>query len=250
MSDSPEATGNQTPSRQEAKALCRTRIKICGLRDVDTALAAAEAGADFIGLNFVEASPRYVAPAVARDICESLPAHVTAVGLFCNQPIESVLDIVQAVGLDTVQLHGEETAAYAKQLVGLHILKAFGFDAEALPIQLNGWVGMGDQLTSLLIDAPPKPDALITGGAGEAFDWSQLVAFEQSDGFADLPPYLLAGGLTPQNVGEAIRTVRPWGVDVSSGVESSRGVKDSGLIEGFCDAVIVADSELTSCENL
>ncbi len=233
---------NQTPRRQDAKTPSRTRVKICGVRDVETAMAAAEAGADYIGLNFVEASPRYVEPAVAREITAALPANVTAVGLFCNHPVDIVTGTAKAVGLNTVQLHGEETPAYAKQLDGLQIFKAFGFDPDTLTTRLNGWDTLGHALMGLLIDSPPKPCAAITGGSGEPFDWSGLVDFEQSGGFANLPAYLLAGGLTPANVGDAIRIVQPWGVDVASGVESSRGVKDAGLIREYCNAVRVADA--------
>ncbi|MEM9914237.1 MAG: phosphoribosylanthranilate isomerase [Planctomycetota bacterium] len=215
------------------------------MRDVATALVAAEAGADFIGLNFVEASPRYVDPAVAREIASALPQRVTAVGLFCNHSIEHIAEVVEAVGFQTAQLHGEETPAFAKQLHDLKILKALPFDPATLANPLDGWRTLGDQLTGLLIDTPPQPDATITGGSGHAFDWSRLAAFDRSGGFAGLPPYLLAGGLTPDNVGEAIRTTRPWGVDVSSGVESSRGVKDPSLIKAFFEAVREADASLT-----
>ncbi|MEM1028464.1 MAG: phosphoribosylanthranilate isomerase [Planctomycetota bacterium] len=233
-----------TPRRQDAETLSRTQIKICGLRDVETALVAAEAGTDFIGLNFVEASPRYVDPAVAREIASALPQQVTAVGLFCNHAIEHVAELTEAVGFQTVQLHGDETPDNAKQLHGFNILKALPFDPTTLANQLDGWRTLGDQLTGLLIDTPPQPDAAITGGSGHAFDWSRLAALDRSGGFAGLPPYLLAGGLTPDNVGEAIRTVQPRGVDVSSGVESSRGVKDPGLIKAFCEAVREADASL------
>lgn len=240
-----DAGKHKMPSRQDAKTPSRTRIKICGVRDIETALIAAKAGADYIGLNFVERSPRYVDPAVAHAITASLPASVMAVGLFCNHPLETVITTAKTAGLDTVQFHGEETPAYAQQLDGLQFLKAFGFDSKTLPTQLSGWGGLGNRLTALLIDTPPKPNAAITGGSGEAFDWSSLVAFEQTGGFGDLPPYLLAGGLTQENVGDAIRLVRPWGVDVSSGVESSRGIKDHGLIHEFCDAVRKADASLS-----
>ncbi|MEM6855765.1 MAG: phosphoribosylanthranilate isomerase [Planctomycetota bacterium] len=226
-----------TPRPQNAETPSKTRIKICGLRDVETAAVAAEAGADFIGLNFVEASPRYVDPAVAREIASALPQRVTAVGLFCNHPLEHIAEVAEAVGFQTIQLHGDETPEFAKQLHGLSILKALPFDPATLATQLDGWRTLGDQLTGLLIDTPPQPDAAITGGSGHAFDWSRLAAFDRSGGFAGLPPYLLAGGLTPDNVGEAIRTLRPWGVDVSSGVESSRGVKDPELITAFCESV-------------
>lgn len=236
MSESPQGKNKQAPRHQDAKMPSRTQIKICGLRDVETALVAAEAGADYLGLNFVEASPRHVDPTVAREIAAALPPHVTPVGLFCNHSLETVMRTADAVGLDTVQLHGEEPPAYAQQLNGLRILKAFAFDPDTLPKQFEGWTRLGDKLAAMLIDTPPKPDAAITGGSGEAFDWSRLAAFDQSGGFGDLPPYLLAGGLTPDNVGEAIRTAQPWGVDVSSGVESSRGVKDPGLIAEFCTA--------------
>lgn len=233
-----------TPRRQDAKVPRKTRIKICGLRDVGNARAAAEAGADFVGLNFVEKSPRYVEPETARAIVEALPAGVEPVGLFCDHPAEQVRATAAAAGLKTVQLHGEETPEFAEQLGALRVLKVFAFRRDRLADQLADWKGRTDRVTALLIDTPPEPDAKITGGSGRAFDWSALAQSQTEGDFAGLPPVMLAGGLTPGNVGEAIRAARPWGVDVSSGVESSRGVKDPGMIADFCAAVREADAEL------
>ncbi|MEM9418924.1 MAG: phosphoribosylanthranilate isomerase [Planctomycetota bacterium] len=223
---------NETPRR--------TRVKICGIRDVETARAVSEAGADYLGLNFVEKSPRFVDVVTARQIEDALPESVEPIGLFCDHSVEHLLATAAEAGLRTVQLHGHEIPEYAEQLDELQILKVFGFNRVTLGGQLAEWKNHFDRMTALLIDTPPKPDAEITGGTGEVFDWDSLSAMD----FSGLPPVMLAGGLTPDNVGQAIRTVRPWAVDVSSGVESSRGVKDPAMIAAFCDAVREADASL------
>ncbi|MEM6459750.1 MAG: phosphoribosylanthranilate isomerase [Planctomycetota bacterium] len=220
----------------------RTRIKICGVNDVAAALAAADAGADFVGLVFVRASPRFVPPEAAREIAAALPLGVEAVGLFCDHTIDDVRDAAATAGLRTVQLHGREGPGFAKQLDGLRIVKAIGFEAGKLAERLQPWREARTGLAAVLLDTPPEADAAITGGGGETFDWDALAEAESAGHFRGLPPRFLAGGLTPRNVAAAVATVRPYAVDVSSGVESSRGVKDAVMIADFCAAVRDADN--------
>jgi phosphoribosylanthranilate isomerase len=223
--------------------MSRTRIKICGVRDVSTALAAAHAGADAVGLVFVEGSPRQVSDEEAGRIVAALPAFVEPVGLFVDAPLERVLEMTEVLGLRTVQLHGQEDWSYVQRLAGLRVMKAFGFDADTIEPQLDGWRQSPTSLAAILLDAPP-PETTIPGqqgGGGKTFDWGNLITRINHGLLADLPPMVLAGGLSPVNVGAAIREVRPYAVDVSSGVERTRGVKDMTLIEAFCDAVRQTD---------
>lgn len=228
------------PGRRRARMMSsmRTRIKICGVRDVQTALAAAAAGADAIGLVFVEDSPRVVTLEQARAIIAALPAFVEPVGLFVNRPVEQVMDTAEQLELRTVQLHGDETPGDVAQLTGLRVIKAMSFEnAQDAQASLQVWQNPPAQLAALLFDTPPLPDATVPGGSGRSFDWNQLVELMKSATMESLPPIILAGGLTPQNVAEAMERVKPYAVDVSSGVESSRGVKDVEKILRFCQAV-------------
>ena len=220
----------------EAASHSRTRVKICGVRDVGTAAVCAEAGADFVGLVFVDRSPRFVEPsAAAAAVTRALHAfglHAPVpVGLFCDHAAVDVLAIATAAGLTTVQLHGNEPPAEVAALAdaGLTVWKAIPFSTDGL----DRWRGVRG-LAALLVDAPPPAGAEATGGHGVAFDWDALAAVER----VGLPPLWLAGGLTPGNVAEAIRVVRPFGVDVSSGVESDRGVKDAARVRSFVRAAI------------
>jgi phosphoribosylanthranilate isomerase len=220
----------------------RTRIKICGVRDVTTALAAAEAGADAVGLVFVERSPRFVSVEQARAVAAALPAFVEPVALFVDAPLEIVRPLAAAIGVHTIQLHGSEGAEYVRQLSGFRVIKAMAFDVAA--IAKWSLVDAPSNVAGLLIDAPAEASAAaqgLTGGGGKAFDWSALAALERTK----LPPLILAGGLTPANVGDAIRAAQPYAVDVSSGVESSRGVKNVQWIRQFCEAVRQADQRST-----
>ena len=215
--------------------MSRTRIKICGIKDVDTALAAVDAGADAIGLVFVEKSPRYVTIEQAKAVAQSLPDTVVSVGLFVDCPGETMRQTMDDVGLSVAQLHGHESIDDMDALTGYPAWKALPFD-EQFQHTASTW-DHDPRIEALLIDTPPTGD--LTGGSGIAFDWTGLAKVK--DHFAK--PIILAGGLTPDNVGDAIRTVQPYAVDVSSGVESSRGVKDVGLITAFCEAVRAADSQ-------
>lgn len=217
-------------------------IKICGVSDKQTALSAAAAGADAVGLVFVEESPRVVTMTQARDVVQALPVFVEPVGLFVDRPAEQVLETAGELGLRTVQLHGGESPEYVADLTGLRVIKAIGFtDQAAAHAELQRWHSPPEQLAGLLFDAAPPLGSATTGGNGLPPDWSAIAQLmHESDALDHLPPVILAGGLTPQNVGEAIRIVQPYAVDVSSGVESSRGVKDLALIAQFCAAVRAA----------
>ncbi len=206
----------------------RTRVKICGIRDPRMAQAAARAGADAIGLVFHPASPRAVEAELARDIALAVPAFVTVVGLFVNRDAEGVRSILERVPLGMLQFHGEEPAGFCGQF-GLPWVRAFrvgpGVDLLECEARFPG-------AAALLLDAQVPGQF---GGTGTAFDWS-LVPRTLS------LPVVLSGGLDAGNVGGAIRAVKPWAVDVSSGVESARGVKDAARIEEFVRSVRDADA--------
>lgn len=227
--------------------MVRTRIKICGIRDIESAEAAVEAGADAIGLVFVEKSPRYVTIDEAEKIVACLPAFVDPVALFVDASEEFICNVCRRLGVRTVQLHGNETPEFAEALGDFNLIKAIAFDADRVETSLGPWNQSTANLVGMLWDTPPAKDdasTSLTGGTGKTFDWTELATLQASGALSDLPPTILAGGLTAMNVGEAISNVRPFAVDVSSGVESSRGVKDAKMIAEFCKAVREADSQL------
>lgn len=207
----------------------RTRIKICGIRDIDSALACAESGADAIGLVFVKSSPRAVTPDEAFDIQASLPPFLSTVGLFKNASVDFFCDAEETCPTTMVQLHGDETDQVIKQC-GPNLIKAVKFDAATIARDLARFQAI-NEVDAILVDGS-------AGGEGIAFDWSALKPHAD----ALQLPLFISGGLTPENVGEAIRILRPYAVDVSSGVESAPGIKDHALIAAFCDAVRKADA--------
>jgi len=219
--------------RSYSRRVKRTRIKICGIKDLDAARAAADAGADAVGFVFHKGSPRVVEPAVAWEIIGSLPPFVTSVGLFVNATVERFCDIEEQCPTDLSQLHGEEDEELVTEC-GPNIIKAVAFDPATIAAELARWDGV-PEVAAILVDGSK-------GGEGKTLDWHEL-AKHTAGRDADATPIILAGGLTPKNVGEAIRAVRPWGVDVSSGVERDRGVKDAGMIAAFCAAVQAADAQ-------
>lgn len=206
----------------------RTRVKICGIRDPDAAHAAAHAGADALGFVFVRSSVRYVEPQEAYAIMAGLPPFVSTVALFVNPSVDLFCDTEETCPTTYTQLHGNEDPALVRQC-GPGVIKAIRFDQASIAADLARWDAI-DEVDAILVDGG-------AGGEGLSFDWSVLAPLV--DNIAK--PIILAGGLTPENVGRAIRAVRPFGVDVSSGVERERGIKDADLIEAFCDAVRRAD---------
>jgi len=213
--------------------MARTRIKICGIRDEESAFAAADSGADAIGLVFYPQSPRYIAPDEAWQLVGMLPPFVSSVGLFVNADLDRFMMIEEECPTDMSQLHGHEPEELVKQC-GPNVIKAVRFDPATIAGDLERWDRV-DEVNAILVDGS-------SGGQGTTFDWTSLASARERLS----KPLILAGGLTPENVGEAIRTVRPFAVDVSSGVESSPGVKDVDLIEAFCRSVRRADAELES----
>lgn len=227
--------------------MSKTWIKICGLRDAKMAGAAAEVGANAVGLVFVEASPRFVTVDQAKGIVASLPMSVERIGLFVDAPPEVIRKTAEVVGLRTVQLHGREDVAYARSLAPLRVLKALPF-GEDLPARIAAWRDCPN-LVALLIDAPLPADGQpgdLPGGTGRAVDWAKLRRLLDTMPADQRPRVVLAGGLNPSNVAEAIRAVRPFGVDVSSGVESRRGQKDASLIRAFVAAAREAEAALSA----
>lgn len=207
----------------------RTRIKICGIRDEDAALAAADAGADAIGFMFVKTSPRYVEPEAAYAIMSGLPPLIATVGVFADPSVDEFSDVEETCPTIYSQLHGREDLQLVRSC-GPDVIKAVRFDEATIAAELARWDGV-EEVCAILVDGG-------SGGTGTVFDWSLLTPHIEKIG----KPIILAGGLTPENVARAIREVRPWAVDVSSGVEREKGVKDVALIEAFCEAVHGADS--------
>ncbi len=205
-----------------------TRVKVCGIRTPEEARAAADAGADAVGFVFWPPSRRYVDPQEAAHIAQVLPPFVVRVGVFVNEPPEGVEEVARRVGLDAVQLHGDEPPEVCAR-IPRRVIKAIRVrDAGSLK------AAAAYSVSALLLDTY-APDTY--GGTGRSFDWSLVEAIRYLR-----CPLILSGGLTPENVGEAIRRVRPYGVDVSSGVETG-GRKDPEKIRAFVAAVRRADAE-------
>ena len=212
------------------------RIKICGVTSVEDALLAAVAGADAIGLNFYPKSPRFVEVEQARQIVDSLPKSVRRVGVFVDASVDEIRRAVAELGLDLAQLHGDEPVELLRALRGVPVMKAFRAGADLVPIAnyLASCHRGGCVPRMLLLDAARTG---LYGGTGTTLDWQALAAGRPL--LAGLP-LVLAGGLTPLNVAEAIAAVRPWGVDVASGVEDRPGRKSKPLVEQFVAAAKLA----------
>lgn len=204
----------------------RTRIKICGLTRLRDVRAAVDAGADAIGLVFYPPSPRFLALEAAAELREAVPPFVTTVALFVNPPAEQVLAVLERVRPSLLQFHGEETPEFCARF-GLPYLKACRVRPE---VDLLKYLQPFSGAAGWLLDSHVAE----YGGVGESFDWS-LVPAER------MRPLILSGGLSCDNVGEAVRRVRPWAVDVSSGVETAKGIKDAAKIAAFVTEVRNAD---------
>lgn len=208
------------------------KIKICGITTLNDALAAAELGADLLGFNFYPKSPRYIAPETCREITGSLRSqypNLTLVGVFVNVPVAEIRAILAACQLDLAQLHGDETPAMLAEL-GSRAFKAIRLSAsESVDESVHPFISVLQSVSpALLVDAAVKG---LYGGSGVTTDWAKAAKL------AKRLPLLLAGGLTPGNVAQAIAQARPWGVDTASGVESSPGVKDAARMRDFAAAV-------------
>ena len=210
--------------------MAHTRIKICGITRIEDGLAAAEAGADAIGLVFYDKSPRNVDLVQARTIVEALPPFVSTVALFVDPTASEVEAVIDVVRTDLLQFHGEEFPEFCAGFKR-PFLKA----VRVRPgLDLIQYAARFAEARGLLLDAYVEGEA---GGTGHRFDWSLIPK--------DLPkPVVLAGGLEPGNVAQAVRAVQPWAVDVSSGVEASKGIKDAAKIAAFVEEVKRVDVQL------
>lgn len=204
----------------------RPRVKICGLTRLDDALAGVEAGADALGFMLYARSPRAVTPEQVRAITRALPPFVARVGVFVDASAEEIRAAIRVAGLDTLQLHGAETPEFCAQF-DLPVIKAFRVADESVLAELPKYA-----VAAHLLDAW-SPAA--HGGTGTTFNWAIARA-----AVAAGHRVVLAGGLTPDNVARALAEVRPFGVDVSSGVESAPGRKDPAKLRAFCAAVRAA----------
>ncbi len=209
----------------------KTRIKICGITRVDDALAAVQAGADAIGLIFYRGSKRFVALDDAVSITRALPPFVTTVALFVNEKKEKIEKIISILRPDLVQFHGDESEPFCAQF-GIPYLRAIRVgNGKGISNDLLQFADRFQSAKSLLLDTLSEKHY---GGSGKIFDWE--IVPHQLHG-----RIILSGGLNPENVTDAIRIVRPWAVDVSSGVERSEGIKDHQKIIQFIEAVRHAD---------
>lgn len=202
-----------------------TRIKICGTTNLDDALIAVEAGADALGFIFVPNTPRYLHPDEAAKIIDELPPFITTVGLFVNAEQKEIDTIANNCSLDAIQLHGEEPPELCVTL-NRRVVKAFRVKDESSLSRLHDY-----HVRAYLLDTYVKGTM---GGTGKVFDWNLAVKAKQYGRI------ILAGGLNPDNIASAILQVRPYGVDVSSGVEVSPGRKDPAKIKAFIGAVRAA----------
>jgi phosphoribosylanthranilate isomerase len=211
------------------KMNARTRIKVCGMRELAEVAGVVAAGVDAIGLIFVEQSPRYIDPERARDIVKSLPPFVDAVGVFVDQEAAAVNEIVRYCGLTKVQLHGAESPAYCAE-IACRVMKVFRVRESLTAEDLAPYA---DEVSAFLFDTFQEK---VAGGTGQTFAWSLL------EKLASPCPVVLAGGLTPENVGEAVSQARPFAVDLNSGVEFAPGRKDLAKVRAAIAQVAAADA--------
>jgi len=203
-----------------------TVVKICGITNLDDALAAVDAGADALGFNFYGHSPRYISPANARAITDQLPPSILKVGVFVNHELQSLLTIASETNLTAVQLHGDESPDYCRQLKEMFVIKAFGAQDD---LELRAYA-----VDAIMLDTK---DDLLRGGTGRVFDWSIAQRANSSSAHTSIPKLFLAGGLSPENVAAAIATVKPYAVDACSSLEETPGKKNHARMRAFVNAV-------------
>jgi phosphoribosylanthranilate isomerase len=198
------------------------KIKICGITNLDDALYAAERGADALGFNFYRKSPRFIEPEKAAEIISQLPPFIQPVGVFVNEREEKIREVQGLTCIQTIQLHGDETPEFCEQF-GSRVIKAFQIkDRESIKHMAHYHVG------AFLLDSYQNG---LRGGTGATFDWHLAVVAKT------FGRVILAGGLTPENVAEAVKLVQPYGVDVAGGVEREKGIKDQAKLKTFITAV-------------
>jgi phosphoribosylanthranilate isomerase len=203
-----------------------TLVKICGITNLEDGLAAVEAGADLVGFNFHRPSPRYIEPAAAAAIIEHLPESVVSVGVFVNESLEQLEQTASNARVSVLQLHGDESPEYCRQLraSGRHIIKVFNSGSEFSLERIGAY-----DVPMIMLDAARND---LRGGTGQLGDWRQA-----REARVLYPTMFLAGGLSPENIGEAIDAVRPFGVDACSALESVPGKKDHVKLRTFVAAV-------------
>lgn len=197
-----------------------TLVKVCGITNLEDALATVEAGADALGFNFYGLSSRYIGVAKAREITNQLPESVLKVGVFVNEDLQSVLRIVSEAGLSAVQLHGDESPEYCHELAGHYVIKV-------LPA-VDNMKYQTYEVDAIMLDTK---DDVLRGGTGRVFDWSIAQRANKS-----VPKLFLAGGLSPENVVAAIKTVQPYAVDACSSLEETPGKKNHERVRAFVNA--------------
>jgi phosphoribosylanthranilate isomerase len=221
----------------------RTRVKICGVTRPQDAADACRHGADAVGIVLHPASARNVSQETARAIVAALSPFVTPVGVFVDAPVQEVLDVAASLGLRTVQLNGAEAPGDVTQLAGLAVIKAIRVTRGGLVAQLEPWrravrSGAVPNLVGLVMEPGGTRQP---GGTGVSNDWDEVTDAQRAGAFEGLPALIAAGGLRSETVADVVRTVRPWAVDVSSGVEATLGVKAQEKIEAFVAAVRAGD---------
>lgn len=223
--------------------MSRVRIKFCGMTRLEDARAAADLGADAVGLVFYAPSPRHVSIEQARIITQSLPPFVTTVGLFVDMPAEQITEIIRVSGVNCAQLHGNEPPQAVGRLGAIPVIKALHVHGVQLQQTLEHWrqaiarLPLTNLRGLLLETAGP-----LHGGSGIENDWEVLSQARAAGWFNQLPPVIVAGGLSPANVSGVIHRVKPWAVDVSSGVETSPGIKSPSKMAAFAQAVALSQS--------
>jgi phosphoribosylanthranilate isomerase len=218
-------------------AVPRTRVKICGVMRPQDAIAAARAGVDAIGVVFYPQAKRCIAVELAREILHALPAFVTPVALFVDQDVEEMKGLASSLGIRHIQLHGHESPATVAALRDFTVLKALRAARDTLAAELTFWREATESLdlANLQGFVLETPDAA-PGGTGVENDWEAIAKLQRTGAFERLPTLIAAGGLTPHNVASVVQRLRPYAVDVSSGVESSFGQKSPQKINAFIDA--------------
>ncbi len=213
-----------------------TKVKICGITNLEDALLSAKFGADALGFNFYEKSPRYIAPEKAAEIIKELPENVLKVGVFVNETLEKIAEIAEIAGLDALQLHGEETPEFARELkqkTNLEIIKAFRVSPDFVPEDVLKY-----ETDAILLDAySPKEH----GGTGETFDWEIAKKVQKI-----FPKMYLAGGLSCKNVAKAILEVNPLALDVCSGIEQNKDKKDENSLMKLFGKIMLLGQKLVN----